>query len=75
MKIIGFVYKKTKILAVIDIFQKLNEMFPGSDPQRIIGGISLILILFLYRGAHVARLGGPKIIFHHSSPSACIWGV
>jgi len=50
-------------------------MFPGSDPQRIIGGISLILILFLYRGAHVARLGGPKIIFHHSSPSACIWGV
>jgi len=53
-------------------FKKLNEiMSPGSDPQRIIGDISLILILFLYRGAHVARLGGPKIIFL-SFQSVCV---
>ena len=49
-------------------------MFPGSDPQKVIGSISVPSSLFLHRGCPVARLGGPKIMFYHSSPSACIYG-
>ncbi|SHO44855.1 hypothetical protein NSIN_20459 [Nitrosotalea sinensis] len=49
-------------------------MFPGSDSHRVIGTFSLNPHLVLLPGCPVARLGGPKIIFYHPSPSACIWG-
>ncbi|CUR52517.1 protein of unknown function [Nitrosotalea devaniterrae] len=61
---------------IASIFRKFRkkEMFPGSDSHRVIGTFSLNPHLVLLPGCPVARLGGPKIIFHHPSPSACILG-